>query len=399
MSAIPPSPADDRTQPPWDKEPGIASAYLARLGKGALAPDPAQAEAIRRLDALAAELATSPSKKSALGWLFSRRETRVAPKGLYIWGAVGRGKTMLMDLFFAGAPVKAKRRAHFLEFMADVHERIRRARAELAAGDGRDPIGLVARDLVAEFRLICFDEFAVTDIADAMILGRLFTRLFEAGVVMVATSNVDPAKLYPDGLNRQLFLPFIALLQERCDVLNLQSATDYRMEKLAGSPVYFAPLGLDADRAIDRLWSELTAGHPVHPVTLEVKSRQLVVPQASHDIARFSFEDLCARPLGALDYQLLATHFDTLVIERVPVLPFERRDEAKRFIMLIDTLYDNGVKVILSAAADPLALYTGDHGSEMFEWPRCASRLHEMRSGEYRARIRRAAPPIGVIAG
>lgn len=372
---------------------GVAEHYELKIRSGEITPDPAQRAVVNQLDELARtlEVTNLATKKSALGWLWSRKAPPPSPRGLYIWGSVGRGKTMLMDLFFNLVNVKLKRRAHFLEFMADVHDRVRRARAVLAANDGRDPIEMVAHELAGEIRLICFDEFSVTDIADAMILGRLFTRLFDAGVVMVATSNVDPKNLYQDGLNRALFLPFIALLQERCAVAMLDSPTDYRMEKLAESDIYIMPLGPSASASIEKIWRKLTRNHEIGPVEFEVKARKVKVRQASHGVARFGFLELCGQPLGALDYQALISRFDTFIVEDVPVMPLAMRNEAKRFITFVDTLYDNGIKLVISADATPDDLYRGEIGTEAFEWARCASRLNEMRSLEYRAQPRK--PP------
>jgi cell division protein ZapE len=290
-----------------------------------------------------------------------------------------------MDLFFAASPVTHKRRAHFHEFMADVHERVHRYRQQLKRGEvkGDDPIAPVAAALAEEAWLLCFDEFHVTDIADAMILGRLFARLFELGVVVVATSNVAPEDLYRDGLNRALFLPFIALLQKHMTVMRLDARTDFRMEKLAGAPIWYLPDDAQADAAMDRAWRRLTGGD--HGAALEIanKGRIIAVPRAAKGVARFAFADLCERPLGALDYLKLAHEFHTLLIDHIPVMDFARRNEAKRFIILIDTLYDEAVKLVASAAAEPDELYVADNGAEALEFKRTASRLFEMRSDSY----------------
>src|SRR5690606_5662471 len=323
------------------------------------------------------------SKKSALGWLFGKRRDATVPvKGLYIWGSVGRGKTMLMDFFFQVAAPKRKRRVHFHEFMADVHERIHAARRAIKAGTlkGDDPIPPVAAAIAEETRLLCFDEFSVTDIADAMILGRLFTRLFDAGVVVVATSNVDPQDLYKDGLNRGLFLGFIELLRSRVDVLKLDARTDFRLEKLAGAPVYLTPLGPETDSAVDRLWKALTHGMPVRSEYLEAKGRRIEVPRTAAGVARFTFTELCEAPLGAADYLRIAHAYHTLVLEHVPVMDLAQRNAAKRLINLVDTLYDNRNKLVVSAAAEPDELYQATTGAESFEFARTASRLMEMRS-------------------
>ncbi len=313
-------------------------------------------------------------------------------KGLYIFGDVGRGKTMLMDLFFAASPVVRKRRAHFHEFMADVHERIYAFRQQLKSGEisEEDPILLVAAAIAEETWLLCFDEFHVTDIADAMILGRLFKRLFELGIVVVATSNVAPDELYKDGLNRALFLPFIALIEQNMDVVRLAARTDFRLEKLAGAPVWYVPADHAADAALDEAWQRLTRGHVEAERDLIVKGRTLRVPHATMGAARFSFHDLCEQPLAAGDYLKIAHEFHTIVLDRIPVMDYDRRNEAKRFIILIDTFYDNAVKLVASAATDPDALYRSSDGFEAQsfeaqEFKRTASRLIEMRSETYLA--------------
>jgi cell division protein ZapE len=294
---------------------------------------------------------------------------------------------MLMDLFFDSVPLAAKRRAHFHEFMADMHERVHAWRTENKhvgpANGGDDPILPVADALAREARLLCFDEFSVHDIADAMILGRLFARLFESGVVLVATSNTAPDDLYAGGLNRQLFLPFIDLLKRHVDVVRLEARTDFRLEKLALAPVYVTPLGAHADRALDAAWRRLTATDRGAPVTLRVLGRDVTVPQAAKGAARFSFAELCEAPLAAADYAKIARDFHTIVVDRIPILDATRRNEAKRFINLIDILYDHRVKLLASAAAEPDALFAGAEGLEAEESARTASRLFEMRSQEY----------------
>ncbi|MTI44603.1 cell division protein ZapE [Roseibium hamelinense] len=369
----------------------VASRYDELVASGEISKDPVQVEAVRCLDLLNTKLAETrlASKKSSLGWLFAKKKAELwaAVQGLYMWGGVGRGKTMLMDLFFEVTVIRRKRRAHFHEFMLDVHERIHAHRQAHKRGEvkGDDPIPPVAEQLARETRLLCFDEFAVTDIADAMILGRLFTQLFEKGVIVVATSNVDPNQLYKDGLNRQLFLPFIHLLTSKVRVLHLDSPTDYRLEKLAGAPVYISPLDLSAKDKTDELWRKLTHGVQPRSEELENRGRMIPVPVAAAGAARFDFSDLCAKPLGASDYLRLAHAFGTLFIENVPVMDKARRNEAKRFITLIDTLYDNGIKVVISAEAEPQGLYVAKDGTEAFEFDRTVSRLIEMRSEAYLA--------------
>jgi cell division protein ZapE len=367
----------------------IREHYAALIAAGEIERDPAQEAVLAALVQLETRLAAHrlARKSSSLGWLFGRQDPKEPLKGLYLYGDVGRGKTMLMDLFFEASPVVRKRRAHFHEFMADVHERVHAWRQKLKRGEvkGDDPIAPVAAAIAEEAWLLCFDEFHVTDIADAMILGRLFTRLFEQGVVLIATSNVAPDDLYRDGLNRDLFLPFIALLQERMTVMRLDARTDFRLEKLAGAPIWYVPADAAADAAMDQAWRRLTGG--LHGAAYEVssKGRLIHVPRAARGVARFSFPDLCERQLGALDYLKLAHEFHTILIDRIPVMDFFRRNEARRFITLIDTLYDQAVKLVASAEAEPDALYRADNGNEAREFRRTASRLIEMRSESYLA--------------
>ena len=362
--------------------------YGHLVEKGEITRDPVQEALTARFDRLIVELgATNAATKSnALGWFFARKKAPSAPRGLYVHGGVGRGKTMLMDMFFRLAPLKRKRRAHFNEFMADVHDRIGLHRAALKAGTakGDDPIPPVATAIAKESRLLCFDEFAVTDIADAMILSRLFTALFANGVTLVATSNVAPDDLYRDGLNRGLFLPFIATLKANVEVVAVDIPTDYRMLKLSHLPVYVTPLGPAADRQMDEAWAAATEGHSETHTALTVMGREVKVARASGASARFTFAQLCDEPLGARDFLAIAERFDTLFIDGIPILDQARRNATKRFILLIDTLYDRHIRLVASAEAAPDRLYAGrDNVTEAFEFARTASRLNEMQSREW----------------
>jgi len=377
---------------------------------GAIERDPAQQEIVAALDHLIDEIAEKrlAKKSSALGWLFGRkRGKKAAVKGLYIHGDVGRGKTMLMDMFFELVPVKRKRRMHFNDFMADAQDRIQKHRLARKNGETRedDPIPPVAAALAEEAWVLCFDEFTVTDIADAMILSRLFSALFDNGVVLVATSNVAPDDLYRDGLNRALFLPFIDVLKSHARVLDLDADTDYRMQKLNRVPVYVTPLGEDADRRMDAAWQTMTHGKPAAPATLTVKGRRIDVPRASGDAARFTFAELCEKAHGARDYLAIAARYSTVFIDHVPVLDETKRNETKRLILLVDTLYDHHIRTVISAAAVPQVLYAGRPGStEAFEFDRTVSRLIEMQSRDWlddwaarQASDRPAAPEAGEI--
>jgi cell division protein ZapE len=368
----------------------ITAQYAALVAAGEIERDAAQEDVVARLGRLNERLAMHrlARKSSSLGWLFGQRvEPGQELKGLYIWGEVGRGKTMLMDMFFAACPVQRKRRAHFHQFLLDVHERLNAYRHKVKYGEtiADDPVHLTADDLAEQAWVLCFDEFHVTDIADAMILGRLFTRMFERGVVVVATSNVEPDELYQDGLNRALFLPFIGLLTQRMEVLRLDARTDFRMEKLIGVKVWHVPADAAADRAIDAAWRRLTGGRDGQALDLVVKGHHLHVPSAAMGVARFGFHDLCEQPYGAIDYLRIAHEFHTVIIDHVPAMTFADRNEAKRFIALIDTFYDAGVKLIASAAAQPGALYQASEGYEVNEFKRTVSRLIEMGSIEYLA--------------
>jgi cell division protein ZapE len=370
----------------------MLATYEARTQSGELKIDPAQRLVAQRLQRLSDALRTTPAAEPAspgfLGRLFgTRREPPSAPRGLYIWGSVGRGKSMLMDLFFAEAPVEPKRRVHFHEFMLEVQRRLHSMRE---AGGREDPLIALAADLARESRLLCFDEFHVVNIADAMILGRLFTGLFEQGVVVVATSNWPPDRLYENGLNRDRFVPFIELLKQHVDVMALDGPTDYRLERLRDLAVYITPLGPDADARAEAIFEALTDGEPGGTETLAVGTRRLLVPRASRGVAEFGFAALCARALGAADYLALSEHYHTLILRDLPLLTPDRRSEARRFMTLVDAMYERRMILVVTAEAGPDRLYMAGDGA--FEFQRTVSRLLEMQSREWLDRCRTRHP-------
>jgi cell division protein ZapE len=354
--------------------------YLARVAAGEMEGDAAQEAVVRHLDALAVALEQwQPKRIGRIAQMFSFGNRAETPRGIYIHGGVGRGKTMLMDLFFRAVNFEPKRRLHFHEFMAEVHELLSEARHAVEG----DPIPHVAASIARRAQLLCFDELHVTDIADAMILGRLFKKLFEAQVVMVATSNAAPNELYRNGLQRVNFQPYIDLLEERMDVVELAAAKDYRLERLSGQALYFSPLDETARRALSSAFTRLTGVWTGPPMTLDGRGRTLHVPQAARGVARFTFDDLCAQPLGAHDYLTFARAFHTIIIDAIPVMGPDKRNEARRFINLIDTLYDNHIGLIASAEAEPNMLYVAGDSVVLFE--RTVSRLMEMRTDGYLA--------------
>ena len=355
---------------------GFWADYQDRIESGTIKPDEAQAFVARKLDALAAALESYDPHPAGLLARLIGRKNGAAPKGLYIQGDVGRGKTMLMDIFYAAATAASKRRVHFHAFMQDIHARLHRARRH-----SKDPLKEVAQTVAAETTLLCLDEMQIADIADAMIVGRLFEILFARGTVVVTTSNLKPADLYTDGLNRQLFVPFIHLIEEKLDVVTLASPTDYRLGRVKGHETFIHPLSTEADRKLQELWERLTDTERGAPRTLEVLGRQLAIPQAAHGAARFAFADLCEAPLGPPDYLAIAGNFGAVFIEHIPLLTPRYRNPSKRFILLIDTLYDAHTRLVASAAGPPEALYTEGH--HVKEFARTVSRLKEMQSASW----------------
>jgi cell division protein ZapE len=372
-----------------DVSTSLFARYKDTVGRGLIESDEGQHLVLRKLENLRLALADyQPAPKpNGLSRLFGARRDESFLPGLYIWGSVGRGKTMLMDFFFEEAPLQRKRRIHFHAFMAEAHAAIyawRQAdRHKKAKGD--DPIAAVADAIAGDALLLCFDEFHVTDITDAMILGRLFTALLERGVVIVATSNVEPDGLYKDGLNRALFVPSISLIKARMEVVELTARTDYRREKLQGQKSWYVPSNERAAAALSGAFETLSGVERGKPMVLRVLGRALAVPEAHAHVGRFSFADLCEAPLGPSDYLYIARYFHTLIVDDIPVIAAGRRDVAARFITLIDALYEEHVKLIASAEAEPAGLYLGVEGNQAFQFDRTVSRLIEMRSEAYMA--------------
>lgn len=362
------------------------SGYEALLESGELSPDPTQRAAVERLQSLHETLIDyRPENSGGGGWLarlgIGKPAPIEAPNGLYLHGAVGRGKSMLMDLFFESAQVERKRRVHFHEFMQEAHGLIHEWRQSEQSGENAEPIRPTARRLAEGAWLLCFDEFEVRDIADAMIVSRLFYAMLELGVVVVATSNRHPSELYKDGLQRDRFLPFIGLLEQRLDVFHITDGADYRLEKLQGEPVYLTPANASSEAELDRIFQRLTDDAVVRPDAISFKGRTIKIPAAASGVARCCFDDLCRMPLGPGDYLAIADRYRAIVISDIPVMDNDMRNEARRFMTLIDTLYDKRVNLIASAEAPPHALYDGDDWR--FEFERTVSRLVEMQSTDY----------------
>jgi cell division protein ZapE len=359
---------------------GPLAAYHALCMDNDISFDPEQERAARALDALYRALSGLEPKRSRGLRLFGKKKPAPnAPRGLYVYGGVGRGKTMLMDLFFDVVPIERKRRVHFHAFMQEVHKSINAANRD-ADGDD-DPIPTLARKIAEDAWLLCFDEFHVTDIADAMVLGRLFEGLFGEGVIAVTTSNRHPDELYKGGLNRQLFLPFIEMIKQRLDVVPLDGPQDYRQLFLKQARLYHTPLSAASTAELERAFERLSGGGALEPVTLTVQGRNVTIARAAKGVARLDFAELCAQALGPADYLALANAFHTLVLGGIPRLTSEKRNEAKRFATLIDVLYEHKVHLVCAADAPPSELYSAGDGA--FEFERAASRLTEMQSEDY----------------
>ncbi|MEL7114621.1 MAG: cell division protein ZapE [Pseudomonadota bacterium] len=349
----------------------LKSIYEDLVAKGDITDDPAQRLVLPILEHIHAHFSEPVEKGKFLGGLFKKTVER--PKGAYLWGGVGRGKSFLMDLFFENTPIKAKRRVHFHAFMQEIHSGLAKAR-KAGVEDALKPVAAKVSD---EVDLLCFDEMQITDITDAMLVGRLFEALFDARVVVVTTSNRVPDDLYKDGLNRQLFLPFIALIKDRMVVHEVASPTDYRQHQLSGADSYFHPADASAKAAIDAIWNELTGG-TWDTLTLHVQGREVEFSQFKNGVARVPFWELCGRPLGPADYLAVADAVRVLIIENVPHLSQYNFNEARRFVTLVDTLYEAKTRVVISAADVPERLYLEGEGT--FEFERTASRLREMQS-------------------
>jgi cell division protein ZapE len=378
------------TAGPSTSSKGPAANLAARRAAGEVHADPVQEKVVERLQAIYGQLVAlqdHPAPKAGflarLGFGHAPAPT-VGPRGLYIWGPVGRGKSMLMDLFFADVPMQKKRRVHFHEFMLEVQERLHRRREELAskgAPPEADTIVPIARQIASETRLLCFDEFQVTNIADAMILARLFETLFDEGLTVIATSNRKPDDLYKDGLQRERFVPFIELVKQRLDVIELGGDHDYRMDRLRNFDVYLTPFGAWANAKLDEAFRAMSGGADGEPRVLRTQGRDVEIPRAAPGVAMAHFLDWCDRPMGAADFLCIAANFHTVIVADVPKMGPESQDQAVRFVTMIDEFYEKKVKFICSAATAPSGLYLEGDGS--FEFQRTVSRLMEMQSPEY----------------
>ncbi|MDA0900635.1 MAG: cell division protein ZapE [Proteobacteria bacterium] len=354
----------------------LTAIYDTRVSEGLLRADPAQREVLHRFESLRETLEARPKSGLLARFFQEKPQSGRHSRGFYVWGEVGRGKSMIMDFFFAHTAINGKRRVHFHAFMQEIQSALHEAR-KTGTDDALKP---VAQAISKDLRMLCFDEMQITDITDAMIVSRLFEALFKAGVSIVITSNRPPKDLYKDGLNRQLFLPFITLLEQELEVIEMQSPTDYRQDRLSGETTYFTPITAATRRSLDKIWHDLTQGQE-EPLDLEIKSRHVVIPHYWAGMARADFWELCGKPLGAADYLALTGAVKLLMLENVPRLGIHNFNEAKRFVTLIDALYEAGIRVILSADDVPEHLYAKGTGS--FEFKRTASRLREMQSADW----------------
>ncbi len=361
---------------------GPLSEYRDQIATGKIRPDPTQALAVEKLQSLYNALKSYEPTTGQQGWkkrLGLSSKGQDVPQGLYFYGGVGRGKSMLMDLFFEEAPLESKRRVHFHAFMQEVHTRMAGFRA--AEIKVADPLDAVANAIAKDANLLCLDELQITDITDAMIVGRLFEGLFKSGVVVVATSNRPPRDLYKDGLQREQFIPFIKLIESKMDLLALEGPTDYRLEHMRALNIYMTPDNALAHKKLEAAFLRLTHGHQPHQAVITVQGRKVEIPKATEGVAMVSFQDICERTLGPADYIEISRRYHTIIMSGIPCMNAEMKDVARRFITFVDALYEGHVKLICSAEVEPAELYSGGEGS--FEFERTSSRLIEMQSESY----------------
>ena len=360
--------------------PEMLEHYQKLVMEGALRRNESQIHAIARMQRLIDQIATQ--NPGVENWFPFWKKKAPKPIGLYLWGDVGRGKTMLLDSFFDLAPIQQKKRVHFHAFMADIHTRLHSARTNSSLDD-IDPIEYVAKEISSEVKLLCFDEFIVNDIADATILARLFSHLFMSDMIIVATSNVEPKRLYEDGRNRELFLPFIEIMKSHMEVVHITSQSDYRLQDSSINEIYFVPADDLADKALDQLFYTLSGQRSGVETVINIKKREITIPEACNKTARFNFTDICGQPLAAMDYAEIIKSFNAIIIANIPILKLENKNEARRLITLIDIIYENRSLLAMSAEAEPASLYQAAHGNEARDFQRTASRIAEMRTRQY----------------